>query len=156
MANHLKAALALGFMLAAAPAPAQPVADQGPAVMQAEDDDNLQWAASVVRVDQLEHQGDLGGKLFGAAGGDPAMNGLETFVAFFDPPPVNGWRVFRVGDFLDYRIVSDTPGRILIEVSESIMNAAGEIGSRTRRLTVSWTPGPDGALPTRVTVATAR
>jgi hypothetical protein len=158
MGLHLKVALALGLLLAAAPAFAvQPVADRGPQTMQAEQDDNLEWAASVVRVDPLEHQGDLDGKLFGAAGGDPAMNGLNTYIAFFDPPPENGWRVFRVGDFLDYRIVSQAPGRVLLEVHESTMNdSTGEIGSRNRRLTVTWTPGPDGAPPTSVTVATAR
>lgn len=155
MAFHLKAAFALGLLLAGAPAFAQPVADHGPETMRAEDDDNLEWAASVVVVNPLEHQGNLDGKLFGAAGGDPAMNGLDTYVAFFDPPPENGWRVFRVGDFLDYRIVSETPGQVLLEVHESVMNANGDIGSRTRRLTVTWTPGPDGAPPTAVTVAAA-
>jgi hypothetical protein len=156
MAFHLKTALALGVMLAAAPAFAQPIADEGPATVQPEDEnENLQWAASVVVVTDLAHQGDVDGKLFGAAGGDPAMNGLNTYLAFFISPP-DGWRIFPIGDFLSYTLISESRGRLLIEVTESIMNDnSGEIGSRTRRLTVSWTPGPGRAPPASVTVATA-
>ena len=144
-------------LLAAAPAAAQPVAERGPVTRQPDDSDMLQDAASVVVVDRLEHQGQgqADAKLFGAAGGDPAMNGLNTYIAFFMPPPENGWRVFEVGDFLSYEIVSDAPGRLLLEVNESIMADSGEIGSRVRRLAVSWTPGPDGTAPATVTVATA-
>jgi len=63
----------------------------------------------VVEVSRLEHQGDLGAKLFGAASGDPAMNGLHTYLAFFEPPPENGWQIFEIGDFLAYTIVAETP-----------------------------------------------
>jgi hypothetical protein len=157
MTGYWRKALALSFLIAVAPAAAQPIADAGPVTVQAVDaeaDENLQWAASVVVVNDLAHQGDLGGKLFGAAGGDPAMNGLNTFLAFFTTQDV-GWRIFQIGDFLSYRIVRETPGRILLEVSESIMNANGDISARTRRLAVTWTAGPDGTAPTNVRVATA-
>ena len=159
MAFRLRAAFVLGFvLLAAAPAAAQPVAERGPVTRQPDDSDMLQDAATVVVVDRLEHQGEgqTTAKLFGAAGGDPAMNGLNTYLAFFEPPPVNGWRVFEVGDFLSYEIVSDAPVRLLLEVSESIMDdATGEIGSRVRRLAVTWTQAADGEAPGTVTVATA-
>lgn len=156
MAFQPKAALALGFLLAAAPAAlAQPVATHGPVARQPDESDTLQDAASVVVVNDLARQGDLGGKLFGAAGGDPAMNGLHTYLAFYLSPQ-DGWRIFEVGDFLDYRIVAEAPGRVLLEVHESIMNeSTGEIGSRVRRIAVSWTPGPEGTPPASVTVATA-
>lgn len=119
----------------------------------------LQWAASVVSVDFLENQAEGAGvKLFGAAGGDPAMNGLQTHIAFFENP-AEGWVVFRLGDFLSYRVISDSPGRVDLEISESTMNAeTGEIGSRTHFAIVTWTLGDDNAPPQSVTVtpATAR
>ncbi len=155
MALHLKAALALG-LLAAAPAAAQPVAQAGPERLQPDEDEGLQDSAGVIVINELAGQGSLTAKLFGTAGGDPAMNGLYTYLAFYISPP-DGWRVFRIGDFLTYRVISTRRGRVLIEVNESIMNeATGEIGSRRRRLTVSWTPGADGAPPATVTVAPAR
>jgi hypothetical protein len=155
MGRGLTVAFGLALLGAAAPAAAQAVAERGPVTMRPDDSEMLQDAATVVVVSQLEHQGDLSAKLFGAASGDPAMNGLNTYLAFFEPPPVNGWRIFEVGDFLSYDIVSETPGRLLLEIHESVMNDNGEIGERTRRLAVSWTPGRDGAPPATVTVATA-
>ena len=156
MARRLKAALALGLLLAAAPAAAQPVADSGPATLQPEaQEDNLQWAASVTVVNQLQRQGDdFTVKLFGVAGGDPAMNGLYTYLAFYLDPG-DGWRVFRIGDFLEYRVVSESPGRVLLEINESVMDARSNISARRRQLAVTWAPGPDGAPPTAVRVATA-
>src|SRR5262245_30488664 len=47
---------------------------------------SLQWAASVVRVDFLPNQGGVTAKLFGLAGGDPAMNGLYTYLAMQSNP----------------------------------------------------------------------
>ena len=46
-------------------------------------------------------------KMFAMAGGDPAMNGLQTYLAFYADPD-EGWVIFRIGDFLDYRILSAT------------------------------------------------
>ena len=154
--NIRKAALLLGlFMLAAAPAAAQPVADRGPATLRPETaDDNLQWAASVIVINELRLQGDNTVKLFGTAGGDPAMNGLYTYLAFYVDPD-EGWRVFRIGDFLEYRVVSETRGRVVLAINESVMNRQSNISSRRRRLLVTWTPGRDGAPPTSVRVTTA-
>jgi hypothetical protein len=155
MRGGMTIAFGLALLGAAAPACAQAVAERGPATVRPDDSEMLQDAATVVVVSPLEHQGDLSAKLFGAAAGDPAMNGLNTYLAFFEPPPVNGWRVFEIGDFLSYEIVSETPGRLLLGIHESVMNDNGDIGERTRRLAVSWTPGRDGAAPATVTVATA-
>ena len=139
-----------------APAPA-PLTAAGPAsTLQPDAEVNLQWAASVVELTPLTRQGDVAVKLFGTAGGDPAMNGLYTHVAFFRSP-AEGWRVFRIGDFLDYRVRSETPGRVDLEVDESVMDPATQrIGARKRRLIVAWTMGPDAAPPVAVTVTPAR
>jgi len=141
----------------AAPAPAAPLTATGPAeIVQPDTDDNQQQAAAVVELTPLTRQGDRTVKLFGTAGGDPAMNGLYTHVAFFDSP-AEGWRVFRLGDFLDYRVLSEAPGRVDLEIDESTMDAAsGEIGSRTHRVIVGWTVATDGAAPATVTVTPAQ
>ncbi|MEA3031487.1 MAG: hypothetical protein QOG13_2812 [Sphingomonadales bacterium] len=119
-------------------------------------DENLQWAAAVVRIDALRNQGDATVKLFGTAGGDPAMNGLYTYLAFFESPG-DGWRVFRLGDFLTYRILSEARGRVVLEIRDSVMNdRTGDIGTRIRRLLVSWTAGAGGAPPASVRVTSAR
>lgn len=118
-------------------------------------DENLQWAASVVELNPLRRQGVLTAKLFGTAGGDPAMNGLYTYLAFFEPAPGDGWRIFRLGDFLSYRVLGEEPGRLALEVRESVLDqATGNIGARTRRLTVSWRAG-DGP-PESVVVSGGR
>jgi len=152
MARYRDLALALAAM-AAAPLAAQAPADPGPATVQPENDDNLQLQdfASVVVINELRRQGELGGKLFGAAGGDPAMNGLSTYLAFFVSAG-DGWRIFRIGDFLSYHIVSEAPGRVLLRVRESTMNAEGVIGSRTRGIALRWTAGAEGAAPASVSL----
>ena len=136
---------------------AAPLTAAGPAaILQPDTDPNQQWAASVVRLDALENQGDRTVKVFGTAGGDPAMNGLYTHLAFFESP-AEGWRVFRIGDFLDYRLLSEAPGRIDLEIDESVMDAAtGQIGSRKRRIIVGWALATDGSVPATVTVTPAR
>ncbi len=151
MAQHLNAALALGFMLAAAPATARPVDDRPPLTVEADTNENLQYSASVELVTPLEHQGDLSASLFGTGGGDAAMNGLYTYVSFYLSPQ-EGWRVFRIGDFNAYRLISETPGRVVIEVEENVNGT--EITSQTRRLAVTWTAPPDGTPPTSVTITT--
>jgi len=136
---------------------AAPLTASGPAAtIQPDTDEGQQWAASVVELTPLTRQGDRTVKLFGTAGGDPAMNGLYTHVAFFDSP-AEGWRVFRIGDFLDYRVLSDAPGRVDLEIDESTMDeASGNIGSRTRRVIVGWAVATDGAAPATVTVTPAQ
>lgn len=136
---------------------ATPLTPDGPAgLVEPNGEPALQWAAGVVRLDPLTRQGAASIKLFGTAAGDPAMNGLYTHVAFFQSP-AEGWRVFRIGDFLDYRLLSETPGRLDLEVEESVMDpATGRIGGRKRRMIVAWTPGPDAAPPASITVMPAR
>jgi hypothetical protein len=154
MAHRLKAALASGFVLIAAPAAfAQPVGTSAPATVEPDRDEYLQYAASVAQVHPLSHQGDASVSIFSTVGGDPAMNGEYVFLSF-DISPAEGARIFKVGDVLEYRILSETPGRILLQVSENVMRDGGEIGTESRRVAVTWRPGADGAPPGSVTVAT--
>jgi hypothetical protein len=158
--NFALVAIALAALALAGPSAAQgygtPGAPPRAGIVRPDTDDNLQWAAAVVRVDGLRRQGELSAKLFGTAGGDPAMNGLYTYLAFFGSPD-ESWRVFRLGDFLSYRILSETPGRLALEVRESVMDrGSGAIGARTRRMLVSWRPGAGGEPPASVAVAAAR
>ena len=123
--------------------------------LSADTDLHLQTAASVAQLDELANQGETTVKLFGVAGGDPAMNGLYTYIAFFEGP-AEGWRIFRIGDFLSYRVLANSLGRVDLEVDESVMNdATSEITSRTHRIIVGWTTEP-GVLPTSVTSTPAR
>ncbi len=132
----------------------RPLEARGAAVpLAADGDENLQWAASVVRLVPIEEQG---AKLFATAGGDPAVNGLYTYIAFF-AGPADGWSVYRLGDFRDVGVRAITPGRLDLEITEDAVDpGSGEIVQSRRRAIVRWTPGPDGAPPTRVTVTPAR
>ncbi len=134
-----------------------PLAASGPAAsLTPESDTALQQAAAVVRLDQLAPQGPLAAKLFGTAGGDPAMNGLYVHIAFFESP-AEGWRVFRLGDVLDYRILGERAGRVDLELEESTMDeASGRIGSQTRRIIVGWPIAADGSVPAEVKVTPAQ
>lgn len=134
-----------------APEQTAPLTPSGaPQTLAAETDASLQTAASVVELTPLEGQN---AKLFGTAGGDPAMNGLYVHIAFY-VDAAQGWRVFRIGDFLDYRVLRAAPGVVDLELSESVMDSATQqIGSQKRRIIVSWTPGEGGAAPTAVAVA---
>jgi hypothetical protein len=149
--------LCLALGVGSVPATAQGLSALPPGgteIVQPDSDGNLQWSAWVVELDMLRHQGEATVKLFGTAGGDPAMNGLYTYLAFLDGLD---WRLFRLGDFLDYRVVSERRGRLLLEISESIfVDDAGRIGTRTRRLSVTWSPGADGAPPNSVSVTALR
>lgn len=154
MPVRLKAALAFGLSLAAVPALAQPVGSAEPATVAPDPGETLQVAAGVASLHHLSHQGELGGTIFSLVGGDPAMNG-EYIILSFDVSPAEGSRNFRIGDVLEYHIVSEAPGRVLLQVRENVMRDGGEIGERSRRVAVTWTLGPDGAPPNSVTVATA-
>lgn len=157
MVYRLRAALVFGLiaLVSAGPASAQAAQSASVETIQPSVDDGLQQAASVVQVNDLRSQGITSAKLFGTAGGDPAMNGLHTYLAFFTSP-AEDWTVFQLGNFLSYRVLSESSGRVTIQVRESVMNNAGDIGTRTRQFTARWTPRPDGAAPGTVRVIPAR
>lgn len=122
-------------------------------VQPAEVTDNLAWAASVVQLDNLTNEANGGVKLFGLAGGDPAMNGLHTHLSFYENP-AEGNVVFSLGDFLSYRVLSEAPGRVDLEIRENTLTD-GDIGTQTRYAIVTWTETADGA-PTSITVTPAQ
>lgn len=128
-----------------------------PQALVAETTEYATAAASVVKVDFLENQGDASGvKLFGTAGGDPAANGLYTYIAFYISPG-GDWAVFPVGNFIDYRILSDAPGRVDLEITETtIDDATAEMGGAVRRVIINWTDAAEEAAPESVTVTPAQ
>jgi hypothetical protein len=98
----------------------------------------LQISASVTEVAPLALQGERTVKLFGTAGGDPAMNGLYTYIAFFRSP-ADGWWVFQLGDFLSFTVLNEVPGQVDVEVEESVLDPdTGTIGSRKRRIIIAF------------------
>lgn len=134
--------------LTASGAPVTLVTEEG-----SQSDDGLQWAAGVARVDDIPGES---AKLFGVAGGDPAMNGLNTYIAFFQNP-ADGWAVYRIGDFLDYTVLSHANGRVDLDIHESTYDEVkGEIGDRHRKIIVQWTQAADDVVPTAVTVTPAQ
>lgn len=142
--------LALGCAMIALATPAFAQAGR-PATLQPETDDQHQYAASVIKIVELKNQGDATVKFYGTVGGDPAMNGVYTYLAVF-AGVADGWRVFRVGDFIDFTLVSEAPGRAQLTVRENFMGGNGEIGTRTRRIQLNWRMGSDGAAPATVLV----
>lgn len=145
------------------PAPAQPSAPYTPLApanhgvpMKAVVGDEGQVAASVVKIDALTASEGMDVKLFGTGGGDPAMNGLYTYIAFFRGP-ADGWWIYKLGDFLDYRLLGESAGKVDLELTESTHDeATGAIGSRTRRIVVTFAVGPVGGQPVHVRVAPAQ
>jgi hypothetical protein len=98
-------------------------------------EDGLMGAISVSRVDSLPDSGTPFVHMFGTSGGDPAMNGLVTYLGFESREDL---AAFQIGDFLDYRIKSAKDGRIDLEVDESTMSSGGQIGTQTKRFIVTW------------------
>lgn len=109
--------------------------------------DNLQSWASVVEVHGLNQATGMDGKIFGVAGGDPAMNGLQTYIAFYRNP-AEGWWVYQIGDFLSFKVLGQSSGRVDLEVEESTMDqATGTIGTRTGRMILGFNVGPAEEQP---------
>ncbi len=118
-------------------------------------DQALQDLASVIEVTPLTAQKNLSGKLFGVGGGDPAMNGLHTYLAFFRSP-AEGWWVFGLGDFLSYRVMNEMAGRVDIEIEESVLDeATGQIGSRKRRMILAFQDEASEAQPVNLRILPA-
>ena len=106
-------------------------------------DDYLQSPASVVEVHPLAEVTGMDGKVFGLAGGDPAMNGLQTYLAVYRSP-ADGWWVYQIGDFLSFKVLNQSRGQVDLEVEESTLDEATTIiGKRTRRIVVAFTAPPE-------------
>lgn len=113
-------------------------------------DPQLQSPASVIEVHPLAEVTGMDGKIFGLAGGDPAMNGLQTYVAFYRSP-ADGWWVYQIGDFLSFKVLNQSRGQVDLEVEESTLDEATTvIGKRTRRIIVAFTVAPAEEQPVSV------
>jgi hypothetical protein len=138
----------------AAPVAVTPLVAGGPAVTPPEYRYASNLAGAIDSLDYLTNQGGKGVKLLGLASRDVHVNGLRTYIAVYVSMG-EGWRAFPVGDFLDYRILSDSPGRIDLEVDHSVWDEAiGDFVTGTRRIIVGWTltASDDGRDDPTVTV----
>lgn len=124
-----------------------PATASGPAqAVSAQADDYLQSAASVVAVTPLTDPG-ADAKLFGLAGGDPALNGDHAYLAFFVDPS-EGWRVFPLGDFEGWSLGEQGPGRFVLETTQGRMGDDGQmVTGEVKRFIVTWESGGAGAPP---------
>lgn len=88
-------------------------------------------------VTDVRHVKDVGAKIFSTAGGDPAINGLYTYLALFTPP--EGWtRVFLIGDFNSWEVVEESAGRVTLKVSRSwIEEGSGDVKTADEYLIVT-------------------
>lgn len=138
---------------AAATTPAT-AAGPGQAVS-AQADDYLQSAASVLAVVPLSDTG-ADAKLFGMAGGDPALNGDHAYLAFFVDPS-EGWRVFPLGDFESWDLGEQAPGRFVLETTQGRMGADGQmVTGEVKRFIVTYEARVAGSPPpTSITVTPA-
>lgn len=134
----------------AAVAPVTPAQPSGPATTIASaTDDALLSAASVTEVHMVK---DADIKLFSTAGGDPAINGLYTYLALFTAP--DGWdRIFMIGDFNSWDVIEESPTRVVLKVSRSwIEESSGDIKTADEKLIIDIPQDPDA--PLTVTPAT--
>lgn len=86
---------------------------------------------------------DGSAKLFSTAGGDPAINGLYTYIAIWNDP--DQWsKVFQIGDFNSWDVVEEGPGRVVLKVSRSwIEEGTGDIKTADEHLILTL-PKEDG------------
>jgi hypothetical protein len=93
-----------------------------------------QAAESVAKVIMLD-RGDA--KLFSTVGGDPAINGEYVFLALVGDP-AEGTKVFQIGDFNTWSLVSQTPDSAVLLVNRSAIDeVTGEIVTFEQKLTVA-------------------
>ncbi len=122
-------------------------------------DDPALAALGVVRFNDLPNISNVAAvRLIGVGGGDQAMNGLRVYLGFVSAHDEKG---FLLGDFYDYRVIVASSGRIDLEIDEDVMDDAGQISQRTRRVIVSWTelaqePSPNPEFPSTVTMTPAQ
>jgi len=111
--------------------------------------DHIQHAASVSDVAQLQS----GAKIFSTVGGDPAMNGLYTYIAVYGESPAVDWRVFQIGDFNSWAVHEDRGSEVVLKISRNWLDqSTGEIGTMEEYLIVT-TPN---ATSTSVTITPAQ
>jgi hypothetical protein len=109
--------------------------------------------ASVMEINPIPRQpASAPARMFGMSVGDPAMNGLYTYLAFDTD---EGPAVFLIGNINRYSILAASPGRVDLEINENGQRADGTITNVIRRAIVTWTIPAGASAPTRVTVTPA-
>lgn len=79
-----------------------------------------------------------GAKVYSVSGGDPAINGLYTYIAGYDTEePGGGWNVFQIGDFNSWSVVEDRGTDVVLAVNRSFLNNNGEVQTVDERYIVS-------------------
>ena len=124
-------AAAVAPSAAEAPAPTAPVfTPSGPAksIAAVPEDMDAAWVTDVRMIK------DVDAKIFSTAGGDPAINGLYTYLALYTAP--DGWtRVFQIGDFNAWEVVAESPTRVVLKVSRSwIEDSTGDVKTADEKL----------------------
>jgi hypothetical protein len=129
-----------------APAPAKP---SGPPheVAPAPEDDQFGELMAAAHVTDIHFVKDADVKLFSTAGGDPAINGLYTYLAMYDEDE-RGWsRIFMIGDFNSWEVVEESPVRVVLKVSRSwVEQASGDIKTADEKLILDIPPSSTGTL----------
>lgn len=86
-------------------------------------------------------------KVYSVAGGDPAINGLYTYIASYDTnEPGGGWRVFQIGDFNSWSVAEERGAEVVLAVSRSFMGEDGEIQTVEERYIVSVPDADDTSI----------
>ena len=122
---------------AAPAAPAAPTVEpakpSGPAKAVEAEDDHFPEAY----VTDVHHIKDADFKVFSTAGGDPAVNGLYTYLARYNDDE-RGWtQVYMLGDFNSWEIVEESQTRIVLKVSRSwVDQESGDIKTADEKLIV--------------------
>ena len=138
---------------AAPAAPAAPTVEpakpSGPAKAVEAEDDHFPEAY----VTDVHHIKDADFKVFSTAGGDPAVNGLYTYLARYADDE-RGWtQVYMLGDFNSWEIVEESPTRIVLKVSRSwVEQESGDIKTADEKLIVDLPATAE--TPVMVTPAT--
>lgn len=162
----LMAALALAACQPSAEAPAkpaEPVAEapvasdgpveaakpSGPAVSIEAEDDHMPeaWVTDVHHIKGADF------KIFSTAGGDPAINGLYTYLARYDEDE-RGWpQVYMLGDFNTWEVVEESPSRVVLKISRSSLDeTTGNIKTADEKLIIDLPTTAEA--PVTVTPAT--
>jgi hypothetical protein len=131
-----------------APAAVEPAKPSGPAKDIEAEDDHMPEAW----VTDVHHIKDADFKIFSTAGGDPAINGLYTYLAAYTPP--DGWtRVYMLGDFNSWDVIEESPTRVVLKISRSwVEQESGDIKTAEEKLIVDLPATPE--TPVKVTPAT--
>lgn len=88
-------------------------------------------------VTDVHHIKDANFKIFSTAGGDPALNGLYTYLARYNDDE-RGWtQVFMLGDFNSWEVIEESPTRAVLKISRSwIEEGSGDIKTADEKLII--------------------